>query len=252
MIDTYWGHQLIAKPTYDSYVSLCKKAIKPNVRQCAQLEVEIMNQVGDLNPYALDYPICTTDSVLKKGRAQRLWFLNHVLEGQGISAADRKKMGVSGTESYEPCEDDYASTYLNDLSVKRALHVKETTPWMSCSYTVKYNTTDSTSVSTAPIYNYLVDKKLNLDILVYSGDDDSVCGTVGTQSWIWDLGYTVAGKSWKAYTYNQQTAGYSTIWADTGLGFLTIHGAGHEVPTYKPDVALDMWTRYIAGEFTRN
>jgi len=250
MIDTYWGHQLIAKPTYDSYQADCINAKKPNVKECAELEIEIMNGVGDLNSYALDYPICTTDSVAKKGRAQRLWFLNHVMGGRTASAADRKLMGVAATDSYQPCEDDWAQQYLNQVSVKTAIHVKATLPWLQCSYTLQYNYTDS-SVSTAPIYNYLIDGKYGLDILVYSGDDDSVCGTVGTQDWIWDLGYDYAGKPWQTVTFNGQTAGYLTQFKDTGLAFETVHGAGHEVPTYKPDVALDLWTKYLAGELTR-
>ena len=45
--------------------------------------------------------------------------------------------------------------------------------------------------SMTPIYNYLIDGKYGLNLLVYSGDDDDVCATVGTQSWIWDLGYDV-------------------------------------------------------------
>ena len=72
----------------------------------------------------------------------------------------------------------------------------------------------------------------------------------GTQAWIWDLGYTISGVPWQVYTYNQQTAGYLTQWKNTKLAFLTIHGAGHEVPTYKPDVALDMWSKYLSGTFT--
>lgn len=84
------------------------------------------------------------------------------------------------TETYEPCEDDYASTYLNRADVKLAIHVKEATLWESCSYKVDYNMTDS-DVSTAPIYNYLIDGGYDLNLLVYSGDDDSVCGTIGTQ-----------------------------------------------------------------------
>ena len=43
-----------------------------------------------------------------------------------------------------------------------------------------------------PYYNYLIDGKFGLNLLVYSGDDDDVCATVGTQSWIWDLGYKVS------------------------------------------------------------
>jgi hypothetical protein len=64
-----------------------------------------------------------------------------------------------------------------------------------------------------PIYNYLIDGDYGLNILVFSGmcmacllvvfhlghekfssfagDDDDVCATVGTQDWIWGLGYEV-------------------------------------------------------------
>jgi len=28
-----------------------------------------------------------------------------------------------------------------------------------------------------------------LNILVYSGDNDAVCATIGTQNWIYDLGF---------------------------------------------------------------
>ena len=40
-------------------------------------------------------------------------------------------------------------------------------------------------------YKYLIDGGFGLNILVYSGDDDDVCATIGTQSWIWRLGYRV-------------------------------------------------------------
>jgi len=45
-------------------------------------------------------------------------------------------------------------------------------------------------------------------------------------------------------------AGYLTKWSNAKLAFLTVHDAGHEVPTYKPDFALDMFTRFLKGEFT--
>ena len=249
MFDTFWGHQLLPKPTYDEYVSECVKAVRPNLKKCVQLQIDMNNLVGNLNPYALDYPVCTTDSPARRGRAQRTWLLNQMLHK--VAPEDRKLMGVTLKDEYEPCADDYADTYLNQASVKTAIHVKDDLKWESCSYKISYNTTDSTEVSTAPIYNYLIDGNYGLNILVYSGDDDSVCGTIGTQSWIWDLGYTVSGKAWQTYTVDQQVAGYLTQWQNTKLGFLTIHGAGHEVPTYKPAVALDMWTRYLNGEFTK-
>lgn len=247
MIDTYWGHQLIAKPTYDEYQSKCVDGKVRHPRDCAQLEATMMNQVGDLNAYALDYPICTTDSPSKKGRAQRTWLLNY-LTGHHDKES-RRLSGIPSTEAYQPCEDDYADTYLNQASVKAALHVKKTIRWNMCSNRVDYNMSDS-RVSTAPIYNYLVNGGYGLNILVYSGDDDSVCGTIGTQNWIWELGYEVSGRPWQPYMVAGQTAGYFTQWKNTKLGFLTIHGAGHEVPTYKPEVAYDMFSKYLKGEWT--
>ena len=129
---------------------------------------------------------------------------------------------------YEPCEFDYMTKYLNLNAVKSALHVNPTSQWAKCSYNVFYNYSDI-DVSMTPIYNYLIDSGANLTILVYSGDDDTVCATLGTQEWIWDLGYNVSGKPWQPYYVSGQPAGYLTKWKGTGLAFMTVHGAGHEV-----------------------
>ena len=36
-LDTYWGHQMISKPLYDSFVSECRNAPHFNVSTCAVL-----------------------------------------------------------------------------------------------------------------------------------------------------------------------------------------------------------------------
>jgi len=246
-IDTYWGHQLIPLPVYKEYQHACLKAETPNKAECALLAVKMLNGIGDLNPYALDYPVCLSESKAKYGRAQRIWQLTHQLAGMGI---EPHQVGLKLKSEYEPCEETYATTYLNQLTVKAALHVNKDIKWNECSNKLHYNSTDMTEVSTAPIYNSLIDGKHRLNILVYSGDDDGVCGTIGTQNWIWALGYEVAGKSWKSYEVNGQVAGYLTQWKGTKLGFLTVHGAGHEVPAYKPEIAFDLWKNFLAGTFT--
>jgi hypothetical protein len=48
---------------------------------------------------------------------------------------------------------------------------------------VEYDYSDMSN-STAPIYKYLIDGGSNLDILIFSGDDDAVCSTLGTQNWV--------------------------------------------------------------------
>ena len=53
---------------------------------------------------------------------------------------------------------------------------------------------------------------------------------------------------WEPYMLNGQTAGFLTTWPGK-LALLTVHSAGHEVPTYKPDVAYSMFEAFLTGEF---
>ncbi len=52
MIDTYWGHQLVAKPLYDAYDSACNGKVS-NKALCLKYTSQISSSVGNLNPYAL-------------------------------------------------------------------------------------------------------------------------------------------------------------------------------------------------------
>ena len=67
-----------------------------------------------------------------------------------------------------------------------------------------------------------------------------------------DLGLGLQGgwNKWDEWTVNGQTAGYLTKWANTGFAFATVRGAGHEVPTYKPEAALQLFQSYLNGELT--
>jgi len=247
-LDTFWGHQLIAKPTWDEFTSECRNKLVPNITFCESLFSLMYFQVGlNLNPYALDYPVCTDDKK-KAGRSQRNMLFRHMMSKSSDEL--KRSIGLEPDSSYEPCADDYMTTYLNLATVKSALHVKSDIEWIDCSRSIRYDQRDGSN-SMVPYYQELINGDSGIKILVYSGDDDSVCGTIGTQEWIWGMGYTVSPTSyWRPYVVSEQTAGYLTKWQGTGLAFLTVHGAGHEVPTYKPEVALDLFTKYLAGDFT--
>ena len=140
-------------------------------------------------------------------------------------------------------------TYLNRDDVKDALHVKKDIKWSDCSHQVHYSDVDFLVKSTVPYYKYLLDNnnKFGLSILVYSGDDDSVCGTIGTQSWIYNLGYEVKkGREWVDWKISGQTAGYLAQFQKENFAFATVHNAGHEVPTYQPEAALGLFEAYIS------
>lgn len=86
-----------------------------------------------------------------------------------------------------------------------------------------------------------------LRILVFSGDDDSVCATQGTQLWIHQMGWEIKD-DWTAWGIDQQVAGYLQTFSN-GVSFATVHGAGHEVPAYKPAEALGLFASYLKGQF---
>ena len=233
-METYWGKQLLPKPSWDVYVAngCLSTSGQLNNSVCSSLILDFMKKIGNLNPYALDYPVCLSSQ-------QRM--MRSFVFGDADSVVQ-----------YEPCEDIFSANYLNMPEVKKALHVKDDIVWEECSRTTRYKLADK-MLPMEKYYRTILNSKThpNLRVLVYSGDDDSVCGTIGTQRWIYDLGYPVAKKSdWNVWTVDGQTAGYITKFdtpysKDSRFAFMTVHFAGHEVPTYKPKEALELFEMYL-------
>ena len=232
-METYWGKQLLPKPLWDNYVANgCTDPVQQlNNSVCSFLLLDFNKKIGNLNPYALDYPVCLT--------AQQRTMHQFLFEDFGYL-------------SYEPCEDNYAADYLNKNDVKTSIHVKDDIEWEECSRTTKYKLSDK-MLPMQHYYNTILTSKTHPDlrVLVYSGDDDGVCGTIGTQKWIYDLGFSVSSL-WNTWYVDGQTAGYITKFntppkgsKDTRFSFITVHFSGHEVPTYKPKEALELFQMYI-------
>ena len=251
-METYWGKQLLPKPSWDKYVANgCLDVVNQfNTSVCTESIIDFMNKIGNLNPYALDYPVCVS--------AQQVWLNEHVMnyakdnDGKRVINTNSHK-SVPLKDDYQPCEDNYSTDYLNHADVKADLHVSSNIIWAECSRTVKYEYVDKMKPM-EKYYNKILDSKSSPDlrVLVYSGDDDSVCGTIGTQKWIWGLGYKTKSM-WKVWEVDQQVAGYVTHFdtphsTDSRLIFATVHFAGHEVPTYKPKEAFELFRMYLNNE----
>jgi carboxypeptidase C (cathepsin A) len=235
-METYWGKQLLPKPLWDKYLeNNCTDPVQQlNSTTCSLLMLNFMKKIGNLNPYALDYPVCLSQQQLRMRE-----FLRDENEN------------TSNSIQYEPCEDLYSSNYLNKMDVKLALHVHTDIEWEECSRTTKYNLVDK-MLPMEKYYRIILNSKTHPDlrVLVYSGDDDSVCGTIGTQRWIYDLGFptTSLWETW--YDQEGQTAGFITKFKtpfgkESRFSFITVHDAGHEVPTYRPKDALELFNMYI-------
>jgi len=194
-IETYWGHQLVPKPLWDKYVKLgCNRSdVKLHNDRCQNLIYKIEDTVGKINPYAMDYPVCT--SAQQSWMTEFMW-INKQKHKKELQKT-RKLKGkfpdkvryffnrIPSIKDYRPCIDRYSKNYLNQPDVKKALHVKTSIDWVECTDKVHYSMLDQNLRIEKYFTSILEDKTIpNFKVLVFSGDNDAVCGTVGTQRWI--------------------------------------------------------------------
>uniref|UniRef100_A0A3Q7H4N0 Carboxypeptidase n=1 Tax=Solanum lycopersicum TaxID=4081 RepID=A0A3Q7H4N0_SOLLC len=88
--------------------------------------------------------------------------------------------------------------------------------------------------------------------LIYSGDHDMCVPYTGSEKWTSSLGYAIVDEWRPWYTKDQiqgyvQVAGYTQGYANN-LTFLTIKGAGHTVPEYKPRESLQFYDNWLQGK----
>ena len=168
MLDTFWGHQIVSKLAYERYNSLCNSNETAwYSAACSSMQDELFESIGNVNPYALSYPVCLLpgsgykataekllrafkesasvsftgegshdmrgkSSSLRTGSAQALRLLNHIY-GNLPQEQRGKMINLPYTQQYEPCEGVYSTSYLNKDTVKDALHVTKDIVWSECS-----------------------------------------------------------------------------------------------------------------------
>jgi len=237
---TYWGHQLYPKPLWDTYVANdCHTLARANDLNCRTVTNSIDRILRDLDPYALDFPICV-DASAQMAQHERLHLLRKIKGPDHALLAD-----------YEPCTANWGGDYLNRRDVQQAIHIKGNVRWAQCSNRVSaYYSQFDVNTDMVPIWKYLLNNT-DARYLIFSGDDDSVCATLGTQQFIWDMGFSVKNKwsPWK--TSDGQVAGFYADWETTTKAkwaLATVHGAGHMVPSTKPAQSLALLTSFLNGD----
>lgn len=250
--------------------------------QCAELTAAMFDSIGDVDYYGLDFPVCNKAQGLEasdqdaavaaptggtKQAARLLASLSPVFRtGKRAdrdvvkSAKARRLDGAPAKFGYDACIADYTTQYLNKAEVKEAIHANASLEWAECSLpdTLRYNY-DDMNYFMEPVWKKLIEAKLHL--LVFSGDDDSICGPIGTQDWLArladEMGLSDAGETWQAWYYvdpeygDGQVGGYRVKYqsddGDMAIAFATVHHAGHEVPMYQPMKGLHVFENYING-----
>ncbi len=214
-------------------------------------------EVGALDSYGLDYPTCLQNS-------QKRTLLRHIYRNKPIHPALKARLyptppntNSSGKgdvdPAYDPCDQNEETVYLNTPAVQAAIHANTNLgyQWSGCSAVVNYDSSDM-QVYMEPLWQSFLNSS-NLHLTIFSGDDDSVCATLGTESWLYTQLPQVSNiGSWTSWTdSNGQVGGHYVTFTGiaTTLNFVTVHSAGHMVPTYTPSRALDLLKGYLAGTF---
>lgn len=155
-----------------------------------------------------------------------------------------------GVGSEVPCIDSVGGeNYLGRRDVRSALHIKPSLDaWAICAGPSKISYERNMSYSAPSLYKIMKDK---YKILVYNGDTDMACDYVA-DSWGVDMvNATVdTAMDWVPWVLGkqdgEQAAGFATKYqTGPGMHFLTVKGAGHMVPQWKPQEALEMLTRFL-------
>jgi serine carboxypeptidase-like clade 2 len=260
MYGTYYGHQLLPKPLWDEYLSAgCRNAsgLDPGP-VCNNITGRMDKLTAHLDPYGLDFPKCNggplSSSNLGNGGRHERWTLARAIRGRKPATTSPYPYFPS---DYEPCTSDWAIDYLSRKDVQAALHALPGGPtwtgnWTACA-DIDYSQED-VAAPMMPVYQRLL-KKASLRMTIMSGDDDSVCATLGTQQFIWDLGLPIK-RAWAPWFMDDgpgcpegpacnQVAGYAVSYE--GLSLVTVHGGGHLVPATRPTQGFEVLKRFLNG-----
>eukprot|EP00051_Salpingoeca_urceolata_P027094 m.480013 g.480013 ORF g.480013 m.480013 type:complete len:468 (-) comp21667_c0_seq1:66-1469(-) len=235
----YAGHAMISQVLYADILKTCNFNVTKLTKDCEDLLREMDGKVGDFDIYNI-YDDCGADQMqIRKLLAKR----EVVTKSEADSYVAHPQLG--GALNDYPCGGETVmEEWLRLPEVAKALHVLTGTGGMQYTRTV---------ADLRPLYKRLAQK---YRLLIYSGDVDACVPFVGSEKWTRELGFPVkdAWRPWLAPSVDKPKeahlkAGYVTTY-DTGSGnftFLTVNGAGHMVPTYRPPQALAMVTRFLAN-----
>lgn len=199
--------------------------------------------IGGLNPYDM-YRDCAFSSEQTRHRVLMNGLTPPHLRHR-LNSALSKQLSSAGTEAGQPnCMNDTSiEMYLNNPAVQRALHVEgHIHRWTMCSVQVE-GTYVRQYTSMKPHVEQALKKGLR--VLIYNGDTDMACNFLLGQRFVQslDLELQLQKKMWH---HQKQVAGFWTKYK--GLDFLTVKGAGHMVPQWRPAQAFHMMYRYLENK----
>lgn len=220
--------------------------------RCAQLLVQ--NQLSDLGVNEYDWITdCYHNDALARHelpfdeyrRAMRVLKQRRDPQAQGVEV---------DSEVTVLCVDSHgAYVYMNMPSVQRALHIRNAsaaTEWNICSDELQY---DSLAMydDLAWLYREMLEMDDQLYVMVYNGDVDPGINVLGSEWFVDDLGAApLSGYAWREWFVDGENGKQVGGWTENfeRVSFVSVRGAGHMVPQFKPVAALKMIDYFLQNK----
>ncbi|KAM2109145.1 hypothetical protein ACFX1X_010970 [Malus domestica] len=237
LIDYAWDHAVISDRLYHDIQKECDFSKQNISKQCNKLLDEYFDVYYIIDMYSLYTPRCLSNGSSSTSRQSR------TIQGAPtlFSRADVRQKRPAG---YDPCTSDYSFVYLNRPDVQKALHANVTKisyPWSHCNDNITFWKDAPPSI--LPVIGKLVAGGLR--VWIYSGDTDGRVPVTSTRYALKKLGLKI-NEDWTPWYNNQQVGGWRVVY--DGLMFVTIRGAGHEVPVFAPRQSLLLVEHFLANQ----
>ncbi|XP_031247611.1 serine carboxypeptidase II-2 [Pistacia vera] len=222
-----WAAGLISDQTYKLLNLLCDfQSFIHSSSSCEKMLDIAGEEMGNIDPYSIFTPSCTANVSQSNRLLKKVHAVGHV------------------NEKYDPCTEKHSVVYFNRPEVRKALHVipaAAPAKWDTCSDLVSSNWKDSPR-SVLDIYHELIHHGLR--IWMFSGDTDAIIPVTSTRYSIDALKLPTI-TPWHAWYDEGQVGGWTQDYA--GLTFVSVRGAGHEVPLHRPKLALILIQSFLSG-----
>ncbi|CAH2044144.1 unnamed protein product [Thlaspi arvense] len=246
MIDYAYDHAVISDGLYERVNQHCDFKQEHVSKECNGALDEYFDVYKILDMYSLYSPKC----VLTTGNSsisQSVAGIRRFPDGRGLfrprlnSHDEGWRRMAAG---YDPCASEYTETYMNRRDVQEALHANVTNipyPWTHCSDVI--SSWAPAPASMLPTLRTLV--SAGLRVWVFSGDTDGRIPVTATRYSLKKLGLKTV-QDWTPWYTKLQVGGWTVEY--DGLTFVTVRGAGHQVPTFKPREALQLVRHFLANK----
>ncbi|KAH6837878.1 serine carboxypeptidase-like 34 [Perilla frutescens var. hirtella] len=238
LIDYAWHHAVISDSLYDEIKKKCNFKLINVSEDCNTAMNKYFEVYKIIDMYSLYTPNCvdtnsTTNSrPYSHFRGDVPWFISS-LNGKVLAG-------------YDPCASEYTESYFNRPDVQQALHANVTKipyAWTHCSDILEYRNAD-VAFSLLPVIKKLIDS--NQRVWIFSGDTDGRVPVTSTRYALRKLGLDIKQDWTPWYTDKKQVGGWRVEYK--GLTLVTVRGAGHQVPTFKPRQALQLVNHFLNNQ----